>query len=372
MFKNKKIPHIELLPIIVLSFIFFKVINNIEILSKGLGIFVSYISSFIWAFAIAYLLNPFILFIEKKYKTKRALSILIIYIIVLGIIVLLVTIISPKIASNVKDLVSKTPTYVTSTEEWVNSNLDKLQLLDKYEISTFIRKNIEDGFQKIASIIQDNLTLAIDAIVTKAVGFTSSFVKLLFGFIVAIYMLKDKEIFIRNIKKFIYAVFSTEKAHNIVNFSREVNIIFSKYIIGKFIDSLIIGIICLAGTTILRIPYAALISLIVSITNMIPYFGPFIGAVPAIIITLFASPIKALWVAIFIIFLQQFDGWFLGPKILGSSVGLNPFWIILAIVIGGGTFGVIGMFLGVPVMAVIKMVLERYISRKLSEKKVDI
>lgn len=368
MIKNKKIPYIEFIPIIIISFILFKAINNIEFITNGLGVFLSYISAFIWAFGISYLLNPLMVYIEKKFNTKRGISILIIYLIVLGIIVLLVTIISPKIATSIKDLVDTTPTYVTKAEGWINSNLDKLELLKKYGIDEYIN----NALSSTGDVLKEKIPSGVEATVSKAVNFTSSFVKVIFGFIISIYMLKDKEIFIKSIKKFIYAVLNKETADNFLNFGQEVNVIFSKYIIGKFIDSLIIGLICFAGTYLFHIPYAILISSIVGITNMIPYFGPFIGMVPAVIITLFVSPIKALTVFIFIIILQQFDGWFLGPKILGSSVGLNPFWIILAIIIGGGAFGIIGMFLGVPVMAVIKMVLERCISRRLADKKIKV
>ncbi len=148
----------------------------------------------------------------------------------------------------------------------------------------------------------------------------------------------------------------------------EVDEIFSKYIIGKMIDSLIVGIICFMGLWFLKAPYALLMAIIVGVTNMIPYFGPFIGAVPAVIITLFTSPITALWVTLFIIVLQQLDGYIIGPFILGDSVGLSPFWIILAILIGGGLFGILGMLICVPVMAVVRNMFSRYINRRLDEK----
>ena len=196
--------------------------------------------------------------------------------------------------------------------------------------------------------------------------------KFTFGFIVSVYLLKDKETLILNIKKLIYAVLEKEKADSFLKFSNEVNFIFSGFVIGKFIDSLIIGIMCFVGLSMLKIPYALLISLIVGITNMIPYFGPFIGMIPAFFITLFYSPIKALWVLFFIFLLQQFDGFYLGPKILGSSVGLSPLLIILAILIGGGAFGVLGMFLAVPTTAVVILLAERLINRKLKEKDIEL
>src|SRR5690606_8042174 len=136
------------------------------------------------------------------------------------------------------------------------------------------------------------------------------------------------------------------------------------FFVGKIIDSFIIGLLCFIGCLIMKVPYALLISLIVGVTNMIPYFGPFIGMIPAAVITLFESPIKALWVTIFIFALQQFDGLYLGPKILGIQVGMKPLWIITAILIGGGFFGVWGMLFAVPIAAVIRSLLRKYIKRQ--------
>ena len=162
-------------------------------------------------------------------------------------------------------------------------------------------------------------------------------------------MLKDKEKFIYQIKKLTYALFSNKRATKIIRSGREFNIVFSEYLIGKMIDSLIIGIICFIGTLIIRVPYPLLISTIVGVTNMIPYFGPFIGMIPAVLITLFYNPIKALWMFIFILGLQQFDGLYLGPKILGTKLGLSPFWVITAIIVGGKLFGILGMLLAAPI-----------------------
>jgi len=183
-------------------------------------------------------------------------------------------------------------------------------------------------------------------------------------------MLKDKETFILQLKKLIYSITSKDLADKIISLGNELNTVFSRYLVGRIIDGLIIGILCFIGCLILRVPYASVISTIVGITNLIPYFGPLIGMIPAFIITLFYSPIKAVWVLIFIFALQQFDGLYLGPKILGTKVGLRPFWIISAIIIGGGLFGVIGMFLAVPAVAMIKLMLKKYIDKKLDEKNI--
>lgn len=366
MFKNKKIPYLNLVPILIISFLLFKFINNIDLLAQNLWCLLSILSPFFWAFGIAYILNPLMIHIEKRFKLTRVFSILIVYAIVIGAITLTVTFISPAIASNIGDLMEDMPTYLTKTEAWIKLNIQRLNLNNNKEIINWINNFLSTSSYKITNM----LNIGVNAVLTKAINVTSSFFKMVFGFIVSIYILKDKEMFKKNIKRFLYATFNTKSVNTFLTFGDEVNRLFSQYIIGKFIDSLIIGLLCAVGLAIFNIPFALLISIIIGLTNMIPYFGPFIGMIPAVLITLFYSPIKALEVLIFILVLQQFDGWFLGPKILGDKVGVNPFLIILAITLGGGTFGVLGMFLGVPVIAVIKMLLQRYIHKRLEEKNI--
>ncbi|KYH34626.1 AI-2 transport protein TqsA [Clostridium tepidiprofundi DSM 19306] len=372
MFNKFKIPYGNFLPIIIISIIFYKVINNIEVVTHGFGVLLSYISAVFWGLAIAYLLNPLMMFIEKKLKTKRAISVLIVYIIVSGAIILLITIISPKIVDSVRDLTDSMPTYATQLEHWFNDILTKSKAPNTEGITQYLQNSLNSFVQSSTNFIKNNLNTGLNAAFSKAIDFTSSFIKVIFGFIIAVYLLKDKEKFVTSLKKLIYALLKQDTADNFINFGREVNVIFSKYVIGKSIDSLIIGLLCFVILSIFRVPFASLISVIIGVTNMIPYFGPIIGAVPSVLIILFASPLKALTVLIIIIVLQQFDGWFLGPKILGSQVGLSPFWIILAILIGGGIFGVVGMFLGVPIMAVLKSFGERFVNRRIANKNIDI
>jgi predicted PurR-regulated permease PerM len=368
LFKDKRIPHLNLIPIILITFILFRVVNDIELLTNGVSIFISYISSFIWAFGIAYLLNPIMVYIEKKLHTRRVITLLAIYIFVIGILYFSITILTPNIGDSVSELASLTPEYISKTQTWFYKNMDKIQLLDKYGITEYLNENTTTLMSKLSNYLNVGINVAF----LTAIGFTSSIMKFSFGFIVSIYLLKDKEILILNIKKLIYAILSKEKADSFIIFGDEVNNIFSNFVIGKTIDSLIIALMCFVGLSIFGVPYTVLISLIIGITNMIPYFGPLIGMVPAFIITLFYSPIAAFWVLVFIIALQQFDGLYLGPKILGNSLGLSPLLIILAILIGGGAFGLLGMFLGAPTLAVIILLANRAINRKLEEKNIEL
>lgn len=368
MFKNKKIPLLEYIPVLIIAFIVFKVINNIELIATGFSFLLSVLSPFIWAFGIAFFLNPLMVYFEKKFKLKRVFSIILTYIVVFGFLVIIITVISPQIASSISELVTKLPDYIYQTEHYLNSHMPKIKISDNNSIMAYINTHFSNPMMSISNYLSHSFT----GLLNKTVHFSYSFFKMIFGVLISVYMLKDKELFVKNIKKIFYAILSSKQATTIVNLGKEANVIFGQFIIGKSIDSLIIGCICFIGLLIFNFKYALLISILVGITNMIPYFGPFLGMIPAGLLTLFYSPIRAFWIIVFIFLLQQFDGLFLGPKILGGKVGLSPFWVIVAITLGGGIAGVLGMFLGVPTLAVIKTLLERLINKKLKNKQLNV
>lgn len=363
-----KFKYINLIPLLIIAFVLYKVVNRVDFFLFMNRNLIRIFSPIIWAFAIAYLLNPLMRVLERELKLKRGWSILIIYLLVLGIITFFITVISPSIANSIGELARNLPQYIEQTQQWATEQIDNLRLIDKYGITPYIDESLDKIIDTMSAYINDILKSAV----SQVINLTSAFFKAILSMIISIYFLKDKEKFISSMKKMVYAFLNVERAKDFINFGAELDKLFSQFIIGKFIDSCIIGVICFIGLMMIGADYKILLSLIVGITNMIPYFGPFIGAVPAVIITLFYSPIKALWVMVFMIFLQQFDGLYLGPKILGDKVGLSPFWIIVAIIIGGGIFGVVGMFLGVPIMAVIKAVFERYIDKRLEAKNIEL
>ena len=193
-------------------------------------------------------------------------------------------------------------------------------------------------------------------------------VNLIIAIIVSIYMLSDKKPLKNSLKAVVYAFVPTKHITSVTEILKEAYKLFSSFIIGKALDSTIIGCLCFLFMTILQLPYAVLISVIVGITNMIPYFGPFIGAVPGALILLLISPVKAVIFVILILVLKQFDGLILGPKILGDSTGLKPLWIIVAITIGGSLGGVLGMFLGVPIVAFLRYLANRFLTYRLRKR----
>ena len=367
-FKGKKIPHSDYIPIIIIGLLLYKLINNPSIfLSEIQGILKYIISLFtyiIWGFAIAYFLNPLMVLLEKKLKIRRILSISIIYVVFIAVLGILITVITPAISTSIKQLANDVPDYIETTETKISETIEKLKSYDKYGVETYIRNNLERFTSKINNFVD----VPVNFLLTSTLSLTSYILKFLIGLIISIYILADKEKILRAAKKLTYALLNKKNAFNIISNIKKSNYIFSKYMFGKALDSLIIGILCLILLSVFRVKFALLFSLIVGVTNMIPYVGPFLGAIPAVVVTLFINPIQAIWVAIIIFLLQQFDGWYLGPKIIGDQVGVSPLLIITAIIVGGGMFGALGMFLGVPVLTVIKAFVDEYVEKKLKTK----
>ena len=212
-----------------------------------------------------------------------------------------------------------------------------------------------------ANELMSNLTVGVLNIVSEIFN-------AVIGLIVSIYILFSKETFVRQSKKCVYAVLSARHANMVLHLTTKSNDIFGGFIIGKLIDSAIIGVLCFVGLSILKMPYVMLVSVIVGVTNIIPFFGPYIGAVPSTILIMLANPIQGVYFVIFILLLQQFDGNILGPKILGNSTGLSAFWVIVAILLGGGLFGFVGMVMGVPTFAVLYYIVQMLVNNHLERK----
>ena len=368
MWKNDRIPYFRLIPVLFIAFVLYKLVDDVSILLNGLRLFFSITSYLIWAFVIAFFLNPLMRYLERKFKVKRWCSITIIYTGFLCTLAFVVTIILPGLIRNVTELLENIPYYYNNIEKWVYMVVSEMQLADRFDLLSLVHEN------KVAVIAEANkiLNIGVNVLIDKAINFTSSVIKFIFGLVISIYMLNDKEKFKHGAKRVLYAFLQQETAERFIDIAKEVNSSFSRFIIGRALDSLIIGLICFVGLVIIRAPFSLLISIIVAITNMIPYVGPIIGMVPSVIIVAVIDPVKALWVLVFIILLQQFDGWYLGPQIMGKQVGLRPIFIIIAIIVGGGIFGLVGMFAAVPLMAVAKALFDRHVEKRLKSKNIDI
>lgn len=373
--KNNKYYTIALYTIAVVTVcsLIIRVIMNWESTSSTISHALKVLYPFLFGLLIAYFLNPLSKvmdnFLNRFFKDRhtgirKGLSILLSYIIVLGLIITVLFYIIPQIIDSLTQITS----FINSAQSGYNQFMDKVLELEsthpEWDLSG-INDAMEEIPDKIINIITKAIPTIIPTIYNTSMSLISGFLNVIIAIIVSVYMLIDKNRLIFNAKRVIYAIFGQKTGDKLLHTGSECNRIFSSFIIGKLIDSLIIGILCFIAMSILKLPYALIISVIVGVTNMIPYFGPFIGAVPGILLLLFVSFKYALIFTVLIIVLQQFDGLYLGPKILGESTGLRPLWIIFAITVGGSIAGVLGMFLGVPTLAVIAYILNYFIEKRL-------
>lgn len=348
--------------IVFVGFLF----KNFSYISNFFNGFIDSLSPFILGFAIAFILIPLRKFIENrclvttklKPRTKRTIAVTLTMIVFALVIASFFIVLIPQLISSIKTLIDSFDGYMKTFSELTQNIYIQPEYEEIFNMVWESLKNI------ITSFISNEADL-IAQVVTYSVSFVSSIFNVFVALIITIYLLLDQERFMNQLKKVIRAIFSKKHADSLFYVGRLTSKMFNNFIFGKALDSLIIGLICWVGTTLLKMPYAALISFVVGLTNMIPVFGPFIGAIPCIFILLFISPIKAVEFAIFILALQQVDGNIIGPYILGDSMGLPALWIMFAIIIGGGLFGVIGMFLGVPLFSVIYVLIRDSVNKKL-------
>ena len=323
----------------------------------------------IWGLGLAFLINPLMVTTErmclkvvkkpKRPKLIRAFSVAIASIIFLGLVAGIIAVIVPEFVKSFNDIVNNFSTLVEKTENWINklfNNYPKVQKLVSEKLVEF-----GTDLSKLQPMLEN--------ILSGAWGFLNVIYNFVLGFIVSIYLLFSKEEHIAQTKKIIFANFRRSTADKILHFGSDANLVFSGFISGKIIDSFIIGVICFIGLTIIGMPYNVLISVIVGVTNIIPFFGPLIGAIPSGILMLLVEPKMVIWLLIYIFMLQQFDGNILGPKILGGSTGLPAIWVMIALFICGGLFGFVGMLLGVPTFALIYKITKESVNNKLKRKK---
>ena len=368
--------------VIAAAILLYMALNYLPLLRQGLASLLHILSPFIWGLVICYLLTPFMRLVEKKlfgplskklYKNSkrsdgsrfaRSMSVLLSELFLLAILTALVCLIIPQLYSSLQNMVANSPMYIETASRWITQLLEDFPEIEQYVSQTLgqVNTSLMDWIQntvlpKLGSLISN---------VTSGVYYAIMGVyNLVIGIIVSVYVLSNLEQFGASAKRILYSVFSVDMAKKILEGLEFTDRTFMGFINGKLLDSAIIGLICYIVCSILRMPYALLVSVIVGVTNIIPFFGPFIGAVPSSIIILLVNPVKCLIFIAFIILLQQLDGNIIGPKILGSSVGINGFWVMFSIILGAGLFGFWGMLLGVPVFVIIYAAITGSVTRKL-------
>lgn len=352
-----------------LTIIIFFAFYNLAALKSFFGNIFSLVSPFILGFAIAFLLNKPMMMIETKLlgnvklkqNHKRTIAAISALIIGIAVVSLFFWLLIPQLISSVFSLVESFPRYVDDFQKFVD-NLILEHNIDVTEIQKLFGDR--DIFGRITQIVTD----ALPQMARMSYSFMNMLLNVVLGIMSALYMMLDKEKLCRHLRIAVYAIFPQDSAKYLIHISETAADIFNNFIIGKAIDSCIIGILCYIGMSILQLPYALLLAVIVGVTNMIPVFGPFIGAIPGIFILMIIHPIDAVYFAIFILLLQQFDGNILGPLILGDKLGLPSLWILFAVCVGGGIFGIIGMFIGVPLFAVIYTLAKEFFAYRLAKK----
>lgn len=350
----------------------------------------SILAPVVYGFVIAYLLTPVVNWLEalivktwrrikplqnKKLKhassVLRAASILLTEALAIFLIYLLMSVLIPQLVDSVTALINNAENYYNTIYGWANDLISRDSgigawaakfVTDNYDSAmVFLREKILPWAQQMLTDLTGGIWNGIWSVVTFAKN-------LIIGIIISIYLLAMKEKSLARCCKLVYGIFNENQAKWIVRGTRRVNTIFSGFVRGKLLDSLIIGILCFIGCSILKIPYTPLVSVVVGVTNIIPFFGPFLGAIPSALLILLVSPLKCLYFIIFVVLLQQLDGNVIGPKILSGSTGISSFWVVVAILIGGGFGGVPGMFLGVPIFACLQSLVKFLVDRHLTKR----
>ncbi len=365
------------------AIVIFALVNFSQVM-KLLSRTAEILSPFTYGFIIAYLCNPIMVFYEKKlfafkkatenmHSTRRALSLSLALITAAALIAIVLYAVIPQIIASYEELGSQLNNYIKNLQSLADSivkshsaelfgvQYDNLtQLLNAYDISF--------SFEKLLTYSYSALTIGADYIINYGAKVVGGVTNGLIGIIIAIYFLFSKEKLGAQLKKVLNALLNRKNYLNCIRLARFTHKTFGGFIIGKILDSIIIGFLTFIVLWICKIPYAPLVSVIVGVTNVIPFFGPFIGAIPSVFIIFIASPIKALWFILIIFIIQQLDGNVIGPKILGDSIGTSALWVIIAITVFGGYFGFAGMLLGVPAMAIIYVLFKQHIEKRLRHK----
>lgn len=343
------------------------------------------VTPIVYGAVIAYILNPLLRFLELKViypfcdslnltvniRVRKLIRIFCVVLVlalmfmgIYGLIAMLV----PELVGSITNITNSFPRYIYQVETWISDFFQDNPEMEAYAtdlLNTLISKAeiwLNNEFLPQLNDIVVNFSTGIFDILKFLKDF-------LIGSMISIYLMCGKETFVATGKKALYALKkNAESVNDTIRDLQFLDKMFGGFIVGKIIDSIIIGIICYIGMNIINLPYTLLISVIVGVTNVIPFFGPFIGAIPSAFLLLLINPLQCLYFVLFVLALQQFDGNFLGPKILGESTGLSSFMVIVAILIGGGLFGAFGMFVGVPITAVIHTVIRNAVNRKLQQK----
>lgn len=371
--------------VIFVTVLFIFILFKWTAIKNAFGVLMRILAPVIFGLVIAYILMPVVNFIQrklselsffKKWTEKnrgnmvRGISVAFTIVLAIGIVVILGYMVVPQLVISVSQIIYRFPSYTRQVAEWFEYMQADGQLSE--DIQNLIKQGMELFQTWMKNDLYPRIMDGINVFTSSMMNIFGFFYNTVIGIIISIYVLMSTETFTGQSKKITYALFKPDMANSVIDVVRHSNQIFSGFIIGKLIDSAIIGVVCFIVLNLIHMPYAMLVSVIVGVTNIIPFFGPYIGAIPSVLLISLTDLKQGIIFLVFIIILQQIDGNILGPKILGNSTGLSPFWVIFAILLGGGLFGFPGMLLGVPVFAVIYYLVKTFIEYMLYKKKMPL
>ena len=354
---------------------------RLDSITNAVSMVIDVLKPILYGMVIAYLLNPIVKQVDRilvprleKYmqknrakKCSRGIGVILSLVFLFALITALCNMLIPELVKSIRDLIITLPGQLNIVVDWFNH----LQASDT-AMGILMRNALEEGTTTLQNWLRTDLMPQVNTIMSNltvgVLNILNEVLNFLIGLIVSVYLLFSKEQYSAQCKKMTYAFLKTNHANMLLHLTKKSNEIFGGFIIGKIIDSAIIGVLCFIGLSLIKMPYTLLVSVIVGVTNVIPFFGPYIGAIPSAFLILLSDPKKGLYFIIFILVLQQIDGNVIGPKILGNSTGLSPFWVVFSILIGGGMFGFVGMIMGVPTFAVIYYIISMITSQRLERK----
>ncbi|MGL4730688.1 MAG: AI-2E family transporter [Clostridium sp.] len=348
--KEKLKSNIYILVLILFSYIGIKLIDNYSIFLDLYNLILGIIWPFILAAIIAYVFNPIMKIFENKFNLSRGISLLLTFVVVFLVLGLCALYLIPEIAANITTLINAIPEMVKVTEQWFSTHVNS-------QIAMEIANKVN-----VLENLGDFSTAFFNTALTSLVTVTLSIVNWVFAFIIAAYYLFYKEVFTKALRKCVFMIFKENLGKKILEFGHSVNYMLGTYLWVRAVESTIVGIACFIGLVFIKSEYIVLISVFFGVTNMIPYFGPFLGIIFGTVLNLFFNPMTALIVLVWLFFLQQIDGNWLGPRLSGHSVGINPVACLFALSIGGKLYGMIGMLIAIPIAGALKIYFERYLN----------
>lgn len=351
----------------ILLIICYHFIVNFSDVQNSFRYILQVVSPIVIGLILAYLIEPIIKTLIKKTNWKRKRIVVLVFACVVFLVVISLITLLPALASSISNLISDFPAFKEQVIIVFTNLSEKYSIIGELDIQAKIMEFLTNSNGKSLELLNSILR----GVVENSAGISKGSMNFFMGLIIAYYFLVQKDDFLKNSDKILAKVVDKERYKKLTALLSKSNSVFLSYLGGKVLDSSIIAIIAFVGMWIMKIPYAILFAILLGITNMIPYFGPVIGAVPVVILTLFYSPLKAFMVAVYILILQQIDGLIIGPKILGDKVGVGPFWIIVSVLIGGNMMGVWGMLISVPIAAVIIDLISDYAGLKDNNKKIN-